>query len=286
MPRSGAQLQRSATSWTSTWRRSSGCRPQLAAHVDLRRQDRLGAGHRVPRAQGQPALRHHAVAASRATRRARRSGSRCAASSGPTTCSWSRPRVTNGSNTTEQFHFYDEIDTNAGKTAQRPPLAAPAAADRPGARRLGRVRLAGHRARQPRHHVVRGRRLHRRTSSTSISRRRCCTGAAPGRSAGRRLRPGSAQGRLRRDRLDAHADLRARWAAPSCATRWSGWATRRPTRREPPLHHASPGAASAACGWRSRDRIVLKAEYLHNGEYGGVPQIKNDVFTTSLLLIN
>ena len=25
--------------------------------------------------------------------------------------------LTNGSNTTEQFHFYDEIDSNAGKTA-------------------------------------------------------------------------------------------------------------------------------------------------------------------------
>jgi hypothetical protein len=34
------------------------------------------------------------------------------------------------------------------------------------------------------------------------------------------------------------------------------------------------------------DRIVLKAEYLHNGEYGGIPQIKNDVFTTSLVLID
>ena len=35
--------------------------------------------------------------------------------------------VTNGSNTTEQFHFYDETDSNAGKTgsarvAVRPPL--------------------------------------------------------------------------------------------------------------------------------------------------------------------
>jgi hypothetical protein len=35
--------------------------------------------------------------------------------------------VTNGSNTTEQFHFYSEIDTNAGKTASgrlslHPPL--------------------------------------------------------------------------------------------------------------------------------------------------------------------
>jgi len=30
--------------------------------------------------------------------------------------------------------------------------------------------------------------------------------------------------------------------------------------------------------------IVGKAEYLHNGEYGGVPTIANDVFTTSLVM--
>ena len=30
--------------------------------------------------------------------------------------------------------------------------------------------------------------------------------------------------------------------------------------------------------------IVAKAEYLHNGEYGGVPTIANDVFTTSLVM--
>jgi hypothetical protein len=29
------------------------------------------------------------------------------------------------------------------------------------------------------------------------------------------------------------------------------------------------------------DRLVAKAEYLHNGEYGGIPNIQNDVFTTS-----
>ena len=33
------------------------------------------------------------------------------------------------------------------------------------------------------------------------------------------------------------------------------------------------------------ERVVLKAEYLHNGEYGGVPQIANDVFTSSLVLM-
>jgi hypothetical protein len=32
------------------------------------------------------------------------------------------------------------------------------------------------------------------------------------------------------------------------------------------------------------DRIVLKLEYLRNGEYGGVPAIDNDVFTSSLVL--
>jgi hypothetical protein len=34
------------------------------------------------------------------------------------------------------------------------------------------------------------------------------------------------------------------------------------------------------------DRVIFKAEYLRNGEYGGIPEIKNDVFTTSLVLIN
>lgn len=30
--------------------------------------------------------------------------------------------------------------------------------------------------------------------------------------------------------------------------------------------------------------VILKAEYLHNGEFGGVPEIDNDVFTSSLVL--
>ncbi len=32
------------------------------------------------------------------------------------------------------------------------------------------------------------------------------------------------------------------------------------------------------------EHIVAKAEYLHNGEYGGIPQIPDDVFTSSLVL--
>src|SRR5580704_12665070 len=59
----------------------------------------------------------------------------------------------------------------------------------------------------------------------------------------------------------------------------------------------APGGADRAYltkGWRATggvhvnftDRIILKAEYLHNGEYGGVPQIRDDVFTSSLVLID
>jgi hypothetical protein len=33
------------------------------------------------------------------------------------------------------------------------------------------------------------------------------------------------------------------------------------------------------------ERVVLKAEYLRNGEYGGLPDIHNDVFTSSLVLV-
>ena len=56
-----------------------------------------------------------------------------------------RAALTNGSNTTEQFHFYDEIDTNAGKTASgRLAVRAPAAVrDRAG--HLGLLRAAGSR---------------------------------------------------------------------------------------------------------------------------------------------
>ena len=47
-----------------------------------------------------------------------------------------------------------------------------------------------------------------------------------------------------------------------------------------------PVARRATAGVRAvvNEHVVVKAEYLHNGEYGGIPQIPNDVFTSSLLL--
>jgi hypothetical protein len=43
--------------------------------------------------------------------------------------------------------------------------------------------------------------------------------------------------------------------------------------------------ATLGLRWLLSDRVVLKAEYLRNGEYGGLPEIRNDVFTSSLVLV-
>ena len=42
--------------------------------------------------------------------------------------------------------------------------------------------------------------------------------------------------------------------------------------------------ATAGARWVWSTRATLRAEYLLNGEYGGVPGIRNDIFTSSLVL--
>jgi len=192
--------------------------------------------------------------------------------------------VTNGSNTTEQFHFYDEIDTNIGKTASgrlalRPPLpietevgfsgsygAQDRAKDSSGAMWFFGIDLQMHTGRVD----LKGQVL---------------TGAAPGAPIddvyGLKLHKG---GYLELDwMLTPVIGVIGRGEFRDAFV-WLG---------DP----NAPGGANRAYltkSWRGTgglrfafsDRIVLKAEYLHNGEYGGIPQIKNDVFTTSLLLID
>ncbi|HEY7376559.1 MAG TPA: hypothetical protein VIF57_30650, partial [Polyangia bacterium] len=43
--------------------------------------------------------------------------------------------------------------------------------------------------------------------------------------------------------------------------------------------------ATLGARFAPNEHVVIKAEYLHNGEYGGIPQIPDDVFTSSLVLI-
>jgi len=192
--------------------------------------------------------------------------------------------VTNGSNTTEQFHFYDEIDTNVGKTASgrlalRPPLpletevgisgsygAQDRAKDSAGAMWFFGVDLQAH------------------TSRVDL-KAQILTGKAPGDPVddvyGLKLHKG---GYLELDWMITPLFGVIGRGEFRDAFVWLG---------DP----NAPGGANRAYltkSWRGTggvrfafsDRIVLKAEYLHNGEYGGIPQIKNDVFTTSLLLID
>ena len=93
-----------------------------------------------------------------------------------------------------------------------------------------------------------------------------------------RLRPPAARGRLRRARHDADAVVRVPACAASTATRFVWLETER-------AYLTKVWRAAGGLRWVVlTPRAVLKAEYLHNGEYGGIPQIPDDVFTSSLVL--
>jgi hypothetical protein len=189
--------------------------------------------------------------------------------------------VTNGSNTTEQFHFYDELDSNAGKTASgRIALhysgsfeielggsgsygAQDRARDSHGAMWFAGVDLIGH-------------------FGPVDLKAQWLKGAAPGAPMedvyGLELKQG-AYAELdwmlgRTFGLIGRGEMRD-------AVVWLGDAQ-------------SPEGANRAYitkSWRGtlgakavlHQRVSLKAEYLHNGEYGGIPAIANDVFTSSFL---
>jgi hypothetical protein len=190
--------------------------------------------------------------------------------------------VTNGSNTTEQFHFYDEVDSNAGKTASgRISVKYPGdafelelgvsgsygaqdrARDSSGAMWFAGVDLLGH------------------MGSVDI-KAQWLKGEAPGN-------PMDAAYGLK---LHQGAYLELDWML----TRYFGLIGRGEF-RDALVWLGDPGAVEGANrayltkSWRAtvgakavlHQKIALKAEYLRNGEYGGIPGIANDVFTSSLL---
>jgi hypothetical protein len=183
--------------------------------------------------------------------------------------------VTNGSNTTEQFHFYDEIDSNAGKTVSgRVSLQSPT-------RIKVEVGFSGSYGAQD-----------RSTSSDDAMwfwgpdlivhagpvdlKGQWLKGKAPGNDAqevyGLNLHGGGY--------LEADVTL---WSSLGLYGRgeyrnadvWLG------TER---YYRTRSWRATGGARWVFTERAVLKAEYLHNGEYGGLPQVSNDVFTSSLVL--
>jgi hypothetical protein len=195
--------------------------------------------------------------------------------------------VTNGSSTIETFHFYDEIDSNAGKTlsgrvalAFGPGLFELGLSAEYGAQdhaqdsydplwfggadvqaHLGRVELKAQ-------WLTGG-----GTGETGL------VYAPPHRPYGLRLNKGAY---LEADvMLTPRLGLLAR-AELRDADVWLG-------------NPDAPGGAEriyVTRGWRvttglrfaPNEHIAVKAEYLRNGEYGGVPDIRDDVFTSSLVL--
>jgi hypothetical protein len=192
--------------------------------------------------------------------------------------------VTNGSFTQEQFFFYNETDTNVGKTASgRLSLHPPIPLDM----ELGTSGSYGPQDRSPNDA---GKmwfwgvdyQLHLRRADLRAEYLR---GASPGDPVnqvyGLKLHGG---GYVELDGfLASHFGVIGRIEYRD-AFIWQG---------DPSV----PGGAARAYltkGWRATggvhinftDRIILKLEYLHNGEYGGIPQIQDDVFTSSLVLID
>jgi hypothetical protein len=192
--------------------------------------------------------------------------------------------VTNGSNTQEQFHFFDEIDTNAGKTASgRIAVRLPLGFDL----ELGASGSYGAQDRAMDSggamHFV-GLDLLAQVGPLDL-KAQWLKGTSPGQPVD------NVYG------LELHGG--AYLEANLMITPWLGVLGRGEYRDAFVWlgNPAGPDGANRAYltkSWRAtggirlvfNERIALKAEYLRNGEYGGIPEIRNDMFTSSLVFSN
>jgi hypothetical protein len=189
--------------------------------------------------------------------------------------------LTNGSSTTEQFHFYDEVDSNAGKNASgRLAFKVPKGRGLPPGHTL-EIGLSGEYGAQDRALDNQGAiwfwgvDLEYRANSLAL-KGQWLRGGSPGNAVDDTyalVLHGT--GYLELDwmflpQLGCLAALGYRDAFVSLGTE-RAYLTK---------------AWRATFGLRAvlNPHITIKAEYLRNGEYGEVPQIRDDVFTSSLIL--
>jgi hypothetical protein len=181
--------------------------------------------------------------------------------------------LTNGSNTTEQFHFYDEVDSNDGKTASgRLSIRLPLATE---------IGFSGSYGPQDR--------------ATDTANAMWFFGPdlliqkGPFALKGQFLRgraPGSATQDVYGLDLEGGAYLELNlMLTPTWGILGRGeyrdalvW---RDTER---AYVTRSWRGTAGLRWMVSTRAALKAEYLRNGEYGRIPLIANDIFTSSLVL--
>jgi len=183
--------------------------------------------------------------------------------------------VTNGSNTTEQFHFYDEVDSNAGKTGSaRLSIRLPL----PFSLELG---FSGSYGPQD-----------RTTTNTHpmwFFGPDLLADIGPLALKGQWLR-GRAAGDPTQDvyQLDLHGG--GYLEADVMATGSFGLLGRIEYRDA--FVALDPSRAYVTKSWRATGGVrwvvtrwaALKAEYLYNGEYGAIPHVRNNVATSSLVL--
>jgi hypothetical protein len=191
--------------------------------------------------------------------------------------------VTNGSFTQEMFHFYDEIDTNLGKTLSgRVSLHPPIPVDM----ELGGSGSWGAQDRSPNSDGkmwFAGVDYTLRTRYADL-KAQWLKGHSPGDATngvyGLNLHGG---GYVEVDGfILPHLGVLARGEYRDAFV-WLGDATTALTANR--AYITKSWRATGGVHVSFSDRIVLKAEYLWNGEYDGVPHIPDNVFTSSLVLI-
>lgn len=188
---------------------------------------------------------------------------------------------TNGSSTTEQFHFYDEVDSNAGKTVSGRVSVRPFALLDTTA--LGELELG--------------------VSAAWGAQDRALDSRSPLWFVGvdllwhkgrvdveaqwlRGLAPGRAVDQVYGLQLDHGAYLVVAWRVTALV----GVLVRGELRDafvflgDERAYVTRSFRVTAGARLTFDEHVTLKAEYLLNGEYGGVPGVPNDVFTSSLVL--
>jgi hypothetical protein len=182
--------------------------------------------------------------------------------------------LTNGSNTTEQFHFYDEIDSNAGKTGSARLSVRPL----PGRLEIGASGSYGAQDRTTSNQGAMwfyGPDLLATVGPVDI-KAQWLRGGSPGDPTqgayALQLHGGGY--------VELDAMLTPTFGVLGRAEYRDALVTLGTDRAYiTKSYRGTVGARVVFTRW-----AVLKAEYLRNGEYGGLPAVPNDVFTSSLIL--
>jgi hypothetical protein len=181
--------------------------------------------------------------------------------------------ITNGSNTTEQFHFYDELDSNAAKTVSgRLSVRLPYWIE---------IGLSGSYGAQDR--------------TTNTTHAMWFFGPDLQVHIGRvelkaQWLKGSSNGDPTQNVYGLNLHQGAYVELDAMVTPTWGFVARGEFRDalvwlgNERAYLTKSWRATGGLRWVMTARATLKMEYLKNGEYGGVPSVDNDVFTSSLVL--